>query len=86
MTVPFCGGHMLGLRLPELVVFVIPLLVLYLFVILRLVGKTGHSAWLGLLFLVPLVNVGFILYLAFTVWPIQKELNRLREQTGNGRG
>jgi hypothetical protein len=77
---------MLGLRLSELVLFVIPLLVLYLFVILRLVGKTGHSSWLGLLFLIPLVNVGFILYLAFTEWPIQKELNRFREQPGNGQG
>jgi hypothetical protein len=75
-----------GLRLPELVLLVIPLLALYLFVLARLVGKTGHSSWLGLLFLIPLVNVGFILYLAFTEWPIQKELDRLREQLGNGRG
>jgi len=77
---------MLGMRPVEVAFLVIPILALYLFVIGRLVGKTGHSGWLGLLFLVPLVNVAFVLYLAFAEWPIQKELNRLREQAGSGRG
>lgn len=68
---------MLGIR-PQELLFIIPIIVVYVLVVGRLVGKTGYSAWLGLLFLIPLVNIGFILYLAFTEWPIQRELNRLR--------
>jgi len=32
----------------------------------------GYSPWLGLLILVPLVNLFFIYYLAFSEWPAQK--------------
>jgi hypothetical protein len=33
-------------------------------------SKAGYSKWLGLLMLVPLVNVVFFLYFAFARWPI----------------
>ena len=33
-------------------------------------SKAGYSRWLGLLMLVPLVNVVFFLYFAFSRWPI----------------
>ncbi len=35
-------------------------------------SKAGYSKWLGLLMLVPLVNVIFFLYFAFAKWPILK--------------
>lgn len=35
-------------------------------------SKAGYSKWLGLLMLVPLVNVIFFLYFAFARWPILK--------------
>jgi hypothetical protein len=35
-------------------------------------SKAGYSRWLGLLMLVPLVNVIFFLYFAFARWPILK--------------
>jgi len=35
-------------------------------------SKAGYSKWLGLLMLVPLVNVIFFLYFAFSRWPILK--------------
>jgi len=35
-------------------------------------SKAGYSKWLGLLMLVPLVNIIFFLYFAFARWPILK--------------
>lgn len=61
--------------LPELAVVVF--LTLLLFPWFRIAKKTGHSAILGLLFLIPLVNLGLLVYLAFSEWPIEKELRRL---------
>lgn len=44
----------------------------------RILSKTGHSGWLGLLMLVPIANVVLILILAFGEWPIHRELSDLR--------
>lgn len=38
----------------------------------RLCSRVGHSPWLSLLILVPLVNLIFIYYLAFGEWPARK--------------
>jgi hypothetical protein len=35
----------------------------------RICARIGYSPWLSLLMLVPLVNVFFIYYLAFSDWP-----------------
>ncbi len=40
----------------------------------KICSRTGHSWALGLLMLVPVANVVLPLILAFTDWPIQKEL------------
>lgn len=48
----------------------------------KILSKAGHRGWVGLLMLVPLVNVGLLLYLAFAEWPIHRELTRLRDQAG----
>lgn len=34
--------------------------------------KIGYSPWLSLLIVVPLANLIFIYYLAFSQWPSQK--------------
>ncbi|HEY8053626.1 MAG TPA: hypothetical protein VIE42_12585 [Steroidobacteraceae bacterium] len=38
----------------------------------RLCKRVGFSPWLSLLVVVPLVNLIFIYYLAFSDWPSQK--------------
>jgi uncharacterized membrane protein YhaH (DUF805 family) len=38
----------------------------------RLCARVGYSPWLSLLILVPLVNIIFIYFLAFSEWPSQK--------------
>ncbi|MCP1728213.1 hypothetical protein J2T60_002213 [Natronospira proteinivora] len=38
----------------------------------RIAGKAGFQPWLGLLMLVPVVNLGFLAWFAFTDWPIHR--------------
>ena len=44
----------------------------------RVFSKAGYHPLVGLLFFVPLVNLGVFLFLAFSRWPIQRELRELR--------
>ncbi|MGB3177183.1 MAG: hypothetical protein WBH14_04580 [Albidovulum sp.] len=37
--------------------------------------RTGHSGWISLLMLVPLVNLIMLYVLAFKDWPAMKERN-----------
>ncbi|MBZ5635173.1 MAG: hypothetical protein LAO55_18780 [Acidobacteriia bacterium] len=47
----------------------------------KIFAKAGHSGALGLLLLVPLVNVVMFFFLAFSEWPILKELEALRHKS-----
>ena len=46
----------------------------------KICSKTGYHWALGLLMFVPIANVILPLVLAFTDWPIQKELRQLKPQ------
>ena len=46
----------------------------------KLFSKAGHHWALGLLMLVPVVNIIMPFVLAFGEWPIEKELKQLRHQ------
>ena len=68
-------------------VFVIGLIILALLVIVPLklliacmiFHKTGYSWALGLLMLVPIVNILMIFVLAFGDWPVRRELRQLKQ-------
>jgi hypothetical protein len=64
------------LGLPELLVVLV--LVFFMYVAWRIVAKTGNSGALSILFLVPLANVAFMLYLGFAEWPVERELKALK--------
>jgi len=49
------------------------------FIAWRITARTGHPGALGLLYFVPIANLVFLLILAFGEWPIQRELNTLKE-------
>jgi len=38
----------------------------------RICTRAGYSPWLSLLVAIPLVNIVFIYFLAFSAWPSQK--------------
>lgn len=58
--------------------FMLAMLVLTVVVAWRIVGKMGYPGPLGLLALVPLLNIVLALYLAFSEWPIERELRASR--------
>jgi uncharacterized membrane protein YhaH (DUF805 family) len=46
----------------------------------KIFSKAGYSWALGLLMLIPIVNIIMAFFLAFANWPVLKELRRLRQQ------
>ncbi len=40
--------------------------------------KAGYSRWLGFMMLVPVLNIGVLIWFAFTEWPIETAVMRLR--------
>ena len=64
------------LGIPELVILII------LFLLAALWGQIFHKAWysrwLGALLFVPIVNLVTIFWFAFSKWPLESEIERLR--------
>ena len=67
-----------SLGMPELVVVLAIVLIAWPF--WRICARAGFSGWNGLLFLVPIINIAAILFLAFAEWPIHRELKALKER------
>ena len=69
---------MYRMAFPELMVLAI--LAIFFVPVWKIVAKTGYSGALSLLIVVPLANIGLILFLAFSDWPIHKRLRELEGQ------
>ena len=72
----FLAGGPLGSIL-LLALFAVTLIILAI-AFYRLYDKAGFSGAIGLLMLVPIVNLGVALYLAFAEWPVTAELARVK--------
>ena len=46
----------------------------------RVFAKTGWGGAMGLLMLLPIINLIMLLVLAFAEWPVQAEVRRLRRE------
>jgi uncharacterized membrane protein YhaH (DUF805 family) len=46
----------------------------------KIFSNAGYSWALGLLILIPIVNIIMAFYLAFADWPVNKELRLLRQK------
>lgn len=55
-------------------IFALAVIAVVVFAFWQLFKKSGHSGALSLLMLVPVVNLGALLYLALAEWPALKEL------------
>jgi len=66
--------------------YLLPLLSFLLSVVIgcTLISRTGHSWWLGLLMLVPLANLGLLVFLLIRAWPVEDELSERRLAAGAG--
>jgi ATP/ADP translocase len=69
---------MAGLGLPELILIAVMILIIAL-PASRICAKAGYTAWLGVLVLVPPVSVLLLFFLAFVEWPIERQLQALRQ-------
>jgi len=41
----------------------------------KICEKAGYSGWLSLLVMIPLINIGFLFFLAFSDWPRDRPAN-----------
>jgi hypothetical protein len=62
--------------------FVLGMLLLLVIVWWKLFSKAGYSGALGLLMFVPIINFIMMLFLAFSDWPVLKEVRSLRRRRG----
>jgi uncharacterized membrane protein YhaH (DUF805 family) len=64
-----------------LIAFVVLIIIaIKLLIICKIFSKAGYSWALGLLMIIPLVNIIMAFFLAFANWPVQRELRRLKQQ------
>jgi hypothetical protein len=50
----------------------------------KIYSKTGQTGAMALLQLVPVVNVVMLYILAFSEWPIEREMRATRDRPGGG--
>jgi uncharacterized membrane protein YbhN (UPF0104 family) len=66
-------------------IFSLIFLVILVGIYYLIINKTGYNPWLSLLILIPgLGGLIIIIMLAFTEWPIQREVRELRARAGGG--
>jgi hypothetical protein len=71
------GGPFTGIVVTGLLVLTCIVLAIAFY---KLFSKAGLPGVIGLLMLVPVVNLGVALYLAFVEWPVLAELKRVKLQ------
>ena len=69
------------LGLPELLLMLVVPLVIFGLPFYKIFSKAGYSGILGLTLIVPLVNIIMLLFLAFSEWPVLKELKALKQRS-----
>ncbi len=66
--------------LPGIIELAIVSLFTFLFVLpfWKIFSKAGYSPWLSLIVLVPLANILLLFFLAFSEWPVHREISLLK--------
>jgi uncharacterized membrane protein YhaH (DUF805 family) len=62
---------------------VLVILAVKLLICCKIFSNAGYSWALGLLMLIPIVNIIMMFYLAFADWPVNKELRLLKKKQEN---
>jgi hypothetical protein len=78
---------------PDAALAIIPMVIILLVYLVAIIitvvafckifAKAGYSWALGLLMFIPIANLVMFLVLAFSEWPILKELRALKQSGGN---
>ncbi|WP_221031942.1 hypothetical protein [Actomonas aquatica] len=61
-------------------ILVLLALFIYVGIWTSIVKKTGRAAWVGMVMLIPGVNLVYLVVLAVTEWPIEAELKKCRQE------
>lgn len=69
-----------ALGLPEIIIMAV-VAFLAVWPVWRILSKAGYPGWLGISLFIPLVNFVILFYLAFTEWPIERELKASKTGT-----
>ena|SRR6266498_2465107 len=72
------GGGAIGLLF--ILGFTIIMIIVAVVIWWKIFSKAGYSGAMGLLMFIPIVNLIVLLILAFGEWPIQREVQMLRQQ------
>jgi len=80
---PDISGALAAMSGTALIVIAVALL-FSLLIWFMIIKRTGMSPWLALLMLVPIANLIVLIVLAFSEWPIQREVRALRAQLAGG--
>jgi hypothetical protein len=67
-----------SIGLPELIVICVFAFIFLLWPYCKIFSKAGYPGALGVLMLVPLLNVVMLFFLAFSDWPILRKLRALQ--------
>jgi uncharacterized membrane protein (DUF485 family) len=59
------------------------ILAVKLLICCKIFANAGYSWALGLLTIIPIVNIIMVFYLAFADWPVNKELRELKQKLSN---
>ena len=62
-----------------LVVFTVAVIVWW-----KICKKAGYSGWLGLLMIIPIANLVLPLVIAFSEWPVLREIKALKQAQSPG--
>jgi heme/copper-type cytochrome/quinol oxidase subunit 2 len=73
-----------GVFLVVCLVIALVVIVFHVLIYFMIFQRTGMNPWLSLLMLVPIANLIMLIILAFTEWPIQREVRALRAQLSGG--
>jgi len=68
-----------GVAFLAFLVFILALFVLMIAIWCQIFKKAGYHPAIGLLMLIPLVNIVMLFVLAFSRWPIYKKLSQLTQ-------
>gem|GEM_PF-1327298 len=68
------------------VIIAIAIFIFSIYIYWRIASKAGYNGALSLLMLVPVVNLLVLLLFAFSEWPLEQEVRRLRGGSAPMRG
>ncbi|MBN1391493.1 MAG: hypothetical protein JW947_01670 [Sedimentisphaerales bacterium] len=80
-------GPVIAILIVFVVAFVtLAIVAVKLLICCKIFSNAGYSWAMGLLMLIPIVNIIMAFYLAFADWPVRRELRSLQQKINSSNG